>query len=325
MRAVICDRFNGIEALRLGDIPEPQPGPDEILIDVHCACVSFVDYLMSKGDYQVRPTLPYVPGTDAAGIVVACGEEVTDFSPGDRVACGNWYGGFGERMIAKATGSVRLPESIDFAVGSTILQTYTTAWYALVEQAKLRPGEIVLITGAAGGVGLACIEIARLHGARLIAAVGSAAKAAVVRDQGADEVIDLASEYLRGRVNALTDNQGIDVCVDNVGGSLFGALATVMRWNGRLLPLGFASGEIPALEMNIPLMKNYAIVGANTGAWGERFPAERKRAIDRIMALVGEGELHPRVDRVLPLDRVADAMSAIEDRSVQGRVVLQVR
>lgn len=325
MRAVICDEFGEIDGLRIGDITEPRPGPDEILIEVHAACVSFVDYLMSRGGYQVRPVLPYVPGTDAAGVVLACGEAVADFKPGDRVACGNWYGGFGERMVAKAASSIHLPPALDFFTGSAILQTYGTAWYALVEQAKLRSGETVVVTGAAGGVGLACVELAHVFGARVLAVVGSAAKAAVARGHGADEAINHTSEYLRGRINDLTKNQGVDVAIDNVGQPLFNTLASVMRWNGRLLPLGFASGEIPALDMNVPLLRNFSIIGANTGAWGERYPLDRKRAIEQIMALVREGKLRPHIDRILPLDRIGEAMKAIVDRSVQGRIVLQVR
>jgi NADPH2:quinone reductase len=295
------------------------------LVDVHAASVSYMDYLMVCGGYQMRPTLPYVPGTDAAGVVVACGGNVKHLHPGDRVACGGWFGSFAERMTAKASNSARLPENADFIVGSTILHGYVTAWYALVERARLQAGETVLVTGAAGGVGLACVELAHLLGARVIAAVGSAAKASVVREYGADEIIDYSGQDLRERVKALTGGEGLDVCVENVGGTLFTTLARLMRWNGRLMPIGFTSGEIPSLAMNLPLLKNYSIVGVFTGAWGERFPDEKARAADMIMAWVGEGKLHPRIDHVLPLEQAADAMTAIADRSVQGRIVLRVR
>jgi NADPH2:quinone reductase len=209
-------------------------------------------------------------------------------------------------------------------VGSAIQHGSVTAWYALVDRARLQAGETVLVTGAAGGVGLACVEIAHLLGARVIAAVGSAAKASVVREYGADEVIDYSSEDIRERVKVLTGGEGIDICFENVGGTLFATLARLMR-DGRLIPIGFTSGEIPSLPMNLPLLKNYSIVGAFTGAWAERFPDERARAADMIMAWVAAGKLHPRVDRVLPLEQAADAMAAIADRSVQGRVVLRVR
>jgi NADPH2:quinone reductase len=185
MRAILCNAFKGIEALGFTEVDEPRPAANEVLVDVHAASVSYMDYLMSCGGYQMRPALPYVPGTDAAGIVLACGDRVTRFRPGDRVSCGNWFGAFAERMVAKESSVAMLPANVDFTVGSTVMHTYLTAWYALIERARLQAGETVLVTGAAGGVGLACVEIAHLMGARVIAVVGSAAKAALVRTHGA--------------------------------------------------------------------------------------------------------------------------------------------
>jgi NADPH:quinone reductase len=325
MRAVLCDRFEGFGALRIGETAEPAPADDEILIDVHAASVSYMDYLMASGGYQLKPTLPYVPGTDAAGVVVAVGDMVARFRPGDRVACGNWFGGFAERMVAKASKSARLPDNVDFSTGSTVLHAYLTAWYAVVDRARLEPGETVLVTGATGGVGLACVEVARLVGGRVIAAVGSAAKAQVALDGGAEHVIDYSCEDVRERVKALTNGEGIDVGVDNIGGALFLSLARLMRWNGRLIPMGFVGGEIPSVPMNLPLLKNYSIVGVFAGAWMTNFPNESAQAADRVMTLVGEGRLRPRVDRVLPLEQAAEAMRAVAERSVQGRIVLRVR
>ena len=325
MRAVLCEGFDGIKALSVGEAAEPHPGADEVLIDVHAASVSYMDYLMICGGYQMRPALPYVPGTDAAGTVVACGGSVKRFRPGDRVACGNWFGGFAERVTAKASNTVHLPDTVDFIVGSTILHCYLTAWYALVNRAQLQAGETVLVTGAAGGVGLACVELARLLGARVFAAVGAAAKTSVVREYGANEVIDYSREDLRERVKDLTGGEGLDVCVENVGGTVFATLSRLMRWNGRLMPIGFTSGEVPSLAMNLPLLKNYSVVGVFAGAWKERFPDEMARAADAVMAWVSEGKLHPRIDRVLPLEGAAEAMSAVADRSVQGRIVLRVK
>ena len=325
MRAILCNDFKGIEALSLAEAAEPRPAPDEILIDVHATSVSYMDYLMTCGGYQMRPALPYVPGTDAAGVVVACGEQVTRFRPGDRVSCEGWFGGFAERMVAKESWSVPLPANVDFISGSAILQAYLTAWYALIERARLEGDETVLVTGAAGGVGLACVEIAHLLGAKVIAVVGSAAKAATVRDYGAEEVIDHSREDVRERVKAFTGGEGLDVCIDNVGGALFATLARLMRWNGRLMPIGFTCGEIPSLPMNLPLLKNYSVVGVFIGPWKERFPEDASRAARTIMAWVGEGKLCPHIDRVLPLERAAEAMSAVANRSPQGRIVLQVR
>jgi NADPH2:quinone reductase len=324
MRAVLCKAFEGIDALSVAEAAEPQPAADEVLVDVRAASVSYMDYLMTTGRYQMRPALPYVPGTDAAGVVVACGERVTRFRPGDRVSCENWFGGFAERMVAKEAMTALLPANVDFTVGSAVLNSYLTAWYALIERARLQAGETVLVTGAAGGIGLACVEIAHLLGARVIAVVGSAAKAAVVRQHGAEEVIDHSQEDARERVKAITGGEGLDVCVDNVGGTLFSALARLMRFNGRLMPIGFTSGEIPSLAVNLPLLKNYSIVGVFIAAWTSRCPDDASRAAGTIMDWVGEGKLRPHVDRVLPLERVAEALGAVANRSARGRIVLQV-
>jgi len=325
LRAVVCNAFEGIKALSLTEAAEPQPAANEVLIDVHAASVSYMDYLMTCGGYQMRPALPYVPGTDAAGVVVACGDDITRFRPGDRVSCESWFGGFAERMIAKEPSTVLLPANVDFIAGSTILQAYLTAWYALIERARLQAGETVLVTGAAGGIGLACVDVAHLVGARVIAVVGTAAKAAIVREHGAEEVIDHSREDVRERVKAVTGGEGLDVCVDNIGGTLFATLARLMRWNGRLMPIGFTSGEVPSLAMNLPLLKNYSIVGVFIGAWKERFPDDARQAAETVMAWVGEGRLRPHVDRVLPLEHAAEAMSAVANRSAQGRIVLRVR
>jgi len=325
LRAIVCNAFEGSEALSFAEAAEPRPAADEVLIDVHATSVSYMDYLMARGGYQMRPALPYVPGTDAAGVVIACGDQVTRFRPGDRVSCENWFGGFAERMVAKESFTALLPGNVDFIAGSTILHAYLTAWYALIERARLKGGEAVLVTGAAGGVGLACVEIAHLFGARVIAVVGSAAKAAVVRDYGADAVINHSCEDVRERVKAITGGEGIDVCVDNVGGAIFNTLARLMRWNGRLMPIGFACGEIPSLPMNLPLLKNYSVVGVFIGPWKERFPEEASRAAETIMAWVGDGKLCPHIDRVLPLERAAEAMRAVANRTPRGRIVLQVR
>jgi NADPH:quinone reductase len=325
MRAVLCTAFEGIKSLSIGETPEPHPRPDEVLIDVYAASVSYMDYLMVSGGYQMRPPLPYVPGTDAAGVVVAVGGQVDRFRPGDRVTCEGWYGGFAEQMTAKANRTSRLPDNVDFSVGSTVLHIYLTAYYTLVDRARVEPGETVLVTGASGGVGLACIELAHSLGARVIGAVGSATKIAIVRDYGAEAVINYSNEDVRDRVKALTAGEGIDVCVDNVGGSLFVTLARLMRWKGRLLPIGFAGGEVPSLPMNLPLLKNYSIVGVFTGAWADRYPDQSSRAADMVLQWISEGKLRPHIDRVLPLERAAEAMSAIENRSVAGRIVLQVR
>jgi NADPH2:quinone reductase len=325
MRAVLCSAFTGPDDLRIGEIEEPRPASDEILIDVHAASVSFMDHLLVSGLYQMRPPVPFVPGTEAAGVVVAVGENVTRFQPGDRVACGNWIGGYAERMIAKEMKSVRLPAGVAFETAATVWHNYGTAYYALVDRARAQAGETVFVTGAAGGVGLATVDLARHLGLRVIAGVGSDDKAALVRGNGASDVVNYRREDLRERIKSITGGEGVDICFDNVGGALFEQMARLMKWTGRLMPIGFTSGQIPSVPMNLPLLKNYSIVGVFVGAWAEKFPEQAAHMNDTLAQLLAEGKIRPHIDRVLPLDQVKEAMRAVADRTVQGRTVLKIK
>jgi len=325
MRAVLCSTFGGPEELHIGQIEEPKPADDEILIDVHAASVSFMDYLLVSGRYQMRPPTPFVPGTEGAGVVVAVGGKVTRFRPGDRVACGNWIGGFAERLVAKEWKSLRLPPDVDFEPAATVGHNYGTAHYALVEGAEAQRGETVFVTGAAGGVGLAAVDLARHLGLRVIAGVGSDDKAGLVRSYGACDVINYRREDLRARINSVTGGEGVDVCFDNIGGAVFEQMARLMKWGGRLMPIGFTSGQIPSIAMNLPLLKNYSIVGVFAGAWAEKFPEQAARINDTLMEWLADGKIRPHIDRVLPLDEVKQAMRAVADRTVQGRIVLKIR
>lgn len=325
MKAVLCSSFTGPQDLRVDDVAEPKPGSDEILIDVHAASVSFMDRLLVSGLYQMRPSLPFVPGTEASGVVVAVGEKVTKFAPGDRVACSSWTGGYAERMIAKESKSVRLPEGVAFEAAATVLHNYGTAYYALVERARAQRGETVFITGAAGGVGLAAVDLGRHLGLDIIAGVGSDDKAALVRSYGVNDVINYRNEDLRDRIKSLTSGQGIDIGFDNIGGVILEQMARLMNWGGRLMPIGFTSGAIPSIPMNLPLLKNYAIIGVFAGAWAEKFSTEAARMNDKLMQLLADGNIRPHIDRVLPLEDAAEAMRAVADRTVQGRIVLKIR
>ncbi|CUU17204.1 NADPH:quinone oxidoreductase family protein [Bradyrhizobium barranii] len=325
MKAILCNSFTGPADLRLGEIDAPRPAGDEILIDVHAASVSFMDQLLVSGLYQMRPATPFVPGTEASGVVVAVGNKVTTFAPGDRVACSAWTGGYAERMIAKESKSVRLPDGVAFEAGATVLHNYGTAHYALVERARAQRGETLFVTGAAGGVGLAAVDLGRHLGLRVIAGVGSDDKAALVRGYGASEVINYRSEDMRNRIKSITSGAGIDVGLDNVGGAIFEQMARLMRWDGRLMPIGFTGGEIPQIPMNLPLLKNYAIIGVFVGAWAEKFSAEAARMNDTLMQLLADGKIRPHIDRVLPLEKAGDAMRAVANRAVMGRIVLKIR
>jgi NADPH:quinone reductase len=325
MRAVVCESFAGLDALKIGELESPRPAAGQILVDIHAASVSFMDCLMVTGKYQMRPQTPFVPGTDAAGVVSAVGAGVTRFKPGDRVACGGWVGSYAEQLITTQQWAVRLPPAVDYITGSAVRHCYGTAYYALVVCARLQPDETVFVTGAAGGVGLAAVDLARHLGARVIAGVGAADKAAIVREYGAAEVIDYAHEDLRERIKAVTGGKGIDVFFDIVGGEIFATMSRLMNWGGRMLPIGFASGAIPSVAMNLPLLKNYSIVGVFWGAWGERFPQASAAADEQVFEWVGQGKLKPHVGAVLPLEQFRTAMELVQQRKAQGRVVLQVR
>lgn len=324
MRAVVCSRFDGIDALALGEVAEPVAGAGQVLVDVHAAAASFMDTLIVAGRYQLKPALPFVPGSDAAGIVRAVGEGVRSVKPGDRVACTHWHGGMAERMVVAEGGITRLPEGVGFEVGATVRYAYGTAQYALA-RAQLRPGETLFISGAAGGVGLAAVDLARRLGATVIAGTSSPDKGEVARAQGAAHTIDHTTEPVRARLQELTQGRGVDVFFDNVGGPLFETVARTMAWGGRVLPIGFTGGQIPSLAMNLPLMKNFSVVGCYWGAWVERCPRESRQADQQLFDAVARGELRPLVSQVLPLDAFADALRLIERRQVVGRVVLKLK
>jgi NADPH2:quinone reductase len=325
MRAVICNAFTGPDDLRIGEIDAPKPASNEILVDVHAASVCFMDQLLVSGLYQMRPPTPFVPGTEAAGIVVAVGEKVTRFRPGDRVACSSWTGGYAEQMTAKESSSVQLPAGVTFETAATVWHNYGTAYYALVEGARAQAGETIFVSGAAGGIGLAVVDLGRHLGLRVIAGVGSDDKADLVRRYGASDVVNYRSEDLRQRIKSITSGEGVDICFDSVGGAVFEQMARLMKWGGRLMPIGFTSGQVPSLPMNLPLLKNYSIVGVFVGAWLEKFPERGIRMNDTLAQLLADGKIRPHIDRVLPLEQVKDAMRAVVDRTVQGRIVLKIR
>lgn len=325
MQAVICRSFDGPEALEVGEFADPAPGPGEILVEVHAAPVSYMDALMVSGRYQMRPAIPFVPGSDAVGIVAALGPGVTRFHTGDRVACTRFVGAHGELMVVGEWEAVRIPDGVSFEQAATLLYAYGTAYYALVERARLRAGESVFVTGAAGGVGLATVDLARHLGARVIAGIGSDDKAALVASYGASETINYATESLKERIKAITGDKGVDVCMEIVGGEVFEQMTRLMAWGGRLMPIGFTGGKIPSVPMNLPLLKNYSIVGVFYGASTQRDPRSAAAMFETIMQLVDAGKLRPCVQRVVPFGEVRKAMRAIAERSVQGRIVLRMR
>lgn len=325
LEAVVCNGFAPVSALGLGAWSLPAPGPGELLIDVHAAGVNFPDVLMVQGKYQTRPETPFVPGSEAAGVVAAVGEGVTGFAVGQRVAAFTGIGAFAEQVVVSAGQAFPIPDAIDFETAAGVLITYGTSYHALKDRAALAPGETLLVLGAAGGVGLTAVELGALMGARVIAAASSAEKLALARDRGAHELIDYSREDLRARIKELTDGRGIDVVYDPVGGDMTVATVKSLAWGGRLLVVGFAGGAIPSIPANLLLLKSAAAVGVLWGNSLRRDPAPHAVNIDQILRWIAEGALRPEIEGVYPLARVTDALEHLEARRAKGKLILKIR
>ncbi len=321
MRAVRCHELSGPEALRIDEVPEPVAGSGDVLIDVRAAGVNFPDVLLTHGKYQFRPALPFVPGSEAAGIVLSVGQGVTSLSPGDRVAA-TLHGAFAERIVVPELATVKLPEPVSFEAGAATLLTYLTTYHALIDRAALRPGETLLVLGAAGGVGLAAIHLGKLLGARVIAAASTDDKVAFCKEQGADHVICYGREDLKERTRTLTSGRGADVIYDPVGGAFSEQALRSITWEGRHLVIGFAAGDIPRIPLNLALLKGCQIVGVFWGQFAMRQPARNRANGEQVFAWVQEGKLVPHVDSVLPFEQASLALQRMERREVLGKLVL---
>ena len=326
MRAVRVHELVGPEALRVDEVPEPTCGRGEVLVDVKAAGVNFPDVLLTRGKYQFKPTPPFVPGGEAAGVVRAVGEGVTTLSPGDRVACTMVHGAFAERVVVPELAAVKLPEAVSFEVGAATLLTYATTLHALEDRARLGARadrrETLLVLGAAGGVGLAAVQLGKRMGARVLAAASTEAKVAACLEAGAEAGIVYGREDLKERVKALTGGEGADVVYDPVGGPLSEAALRATAWEGRYLVVGFAAGEIPKIPLNLVLLKGCSVVGVFWGAFAAREPAKNREHAARLLAWVAEGTLAPRIDAVLPFAEATAALARLEGRQVRGKVVL---
>jgi NADPH2:quinone reductase len=322
MRAVRVHELTGPQALRVDEVPTPQVGAGQVLIDVKAAGVNFPDILITKGQYQFKPATPFSPGGEAAGVVSAVGSGVTSVKVGDRVAATMLYGGYAEQIVLPELACVKLPDAVSFEVGAATLLTYLTTMHALVDRAQIKSGETLLVLGAAGGVGISAVELGALMGARVIAAASSAEKLAFCREHGAAETIDYSKEDLKERVKALTNGNGVDVVYDPVGGALAEASVRGTAWQGRYLVVGFASGEIPKLPLNLVLLKGCQIVGVFWGAFAMREPARNRAHAEQIFAWVADRKLNPAIDAALPFSQAAEALARIERRQVKGKLVL---
>jgi len=322
MRAVRCHELSGPQALRVDDVPDPTPGPGQVLIEVRAAGVNFPDVLLTRGKYQFRPPPPFSPGGEAAGVVSAVGSGVSSLAVGQRVAATVLHGAFSEKLVVPEMSAVALPDAIDFEVGAATLLTYATTYHALVDRAALKAGETLLVLGAAGGVGLAAVELGKLIGARVIAAASTDEKVAFCAEHGADAGIAYAREDLKERVKALTGGAGADVIYDPVGGPYTEPAVRGLAWQGRHLVIGFAAGDIPKLPLNLVLLKGCQIVGVFWGAFAMREPAKNRDNAARILSWIAGGKLSPHVDAVLPFARAAEALERLERREVKGKIVL---
>lgn len=321
MRAVLCRAFGPPSSLVLEDVPSPEPGAGQAVVRVKACGINFPDTLMIEGRYQFKPPMPFSPGGEVAGVVARVGEGVTSVRPGDRVIAVTGYGGFAEEVVTDADRLVPLPENMDFPAGSALLFTYGTAQYALRDRAALKAGETMLVLGAAGGTGLAAVEVGSVIGARVIAVASSEEKLELCRARGAGETINYATEDLRSRIKDLTGGAGVDVVFDPVGGDHAEAAVRGMAWDGRYLVIGFVAG-IPSVPLNLILLKSCSVIGVFWGAFVPRDPDRNRALIAELFAWHAEGKIDPHISARYPLERAADALNDLLERKAFGKIVL---
>jgi NADPH:quinone reductase len=324
MKAVVCKQYGPPDSLVFEALPSPRPGPGEAVVSVRAASVNFPDVLIIQNKYQFKPPLPFSPGSELAGVVKEVAPDAAGFKPGDKVIAFTTYGAFAEEVKTEASRLVPMPEGMDYPQAAAFLLTYATSDHALRDRGSLRAGETLLVLGAAGGVGLAAIDIGKALGARVIACASSDDKLAVCREHGADEGINYAAEDLRERIKALTGGRGVDVVYDPVGGPYSEPAFRSLAWRGRLLVVGFAAGDIPKLPLNLALLKGASVVGVFWGDFARREPQKFAESVRQLARWYAEGKLRPHVSQTLPLARAADALKLMAARQVKGKLVLTV-
>ena len=329
MRALVVRQHGSIDAVRLEELPEPRAGAGEVLIDVHAASVNFPDLLVIGGTYQRLPPTPFVPGKDLAGIVAAVGPGVSRVRPGDRVMAQIEHGAFAQCALAAESVCHPIPPGISYVDAAAMGLVYLTAHFALVERARVQRGEVVLVTGAAGGVGLAAVQLAKALGATVVAAVSNEEKAAIARASGADHVVLTNApnlrDHLRAQVHAAVGARGADVIIDSVGGDVFDACLRAIAWCGRLVVVGFASGRVPDVKAGYVLVKNISIIGLQSSDYRDREPEKVQRVQQALYALYGQGKLKPHVMARYPLSKIREALATVRDRRVLGKVVIDMK
>jgi NADPH2:quinone reductase len=326
MKAWLCENPVGVEALRWTELPTPQPGPGQVLVAIEAASLNFPDLLIVQNKYQIKPPLPFVPGSEFAGVVQALGEGVTNLTVGQRVACLGGTGGFGTHTLAPAAMCMPLPEGFPAVDAAAFIMIYATSWHALMDRAQLKAGETVLVLGAAGGVGTSAIQIAKAAGARVIAAASTDEKCALCRELGADETINYSvhtpSGTLREEIKRLTGGKGPDVVYDPVGGEFAEPVFRSIAWRGRYVVIGFASGPIPSLPLNLPLLKGASVVGVFWGDFAKREPKANAEMMQTLAQMYLKGQIKPAIDQTLPMAELMKAYEVMGSRAIKGKLVL---
>ncbi|HMN22329.1 MAG TPA: NADPH:quinone oxidoreductase family protein [Ottowia sp.] len=322
MHAWLCENPVGVDALAWKDLPTPEPGKGQVRIRIQAASLNFPDLLIVQNKYQMKPELPFVPGSEYAGVVEALGEGVTGLKVGQAVACLSGTGGFATHALAPAKLCMPLPPGFPPVDAAAFIMIYATSHHALLDRGQLKAGETVLVLGGAGGVGTAAIQIAKIAGARVIAAASTDEKCAFCKAQGADATINYSTEDLRERLKALTDGQGPDVIYDPVGGPFTEPAFRSIAWRGRHLVIGFAAGDIPAIKINLALVKGASIVGVFWGDFARREPAANAAMMQELAAWYAQGRIKPPIDRQMPMRELKTAYACMDARQVQGKLVL---
>ncbi|MGO4684263.1 NADPH:quinone oxidoreductase family protein [Hyphomicrobium sp. 2TAF46] len=324
MKAALCKSLDGAKSLVVETVQEPSAGPGQVLVRVAAVGLNFADTLITRGKYQFKPELPFSPGAEIAGVVESVGAGVVDITLGDAVmAYVNW-GGAAEKIVLDAEKLIPIPGDVPLTIAAGLSVTYGTAMHGLADRGRLKPGETVVVTGAAGGAGQAAVEIAKLMGARVIAVVSSDEKGAVAKAAGADDVILFPGSDLKAEVRALTNGDGADVVYDCIGGEASEPLVRALNWQGRFLVVGFAAGEIPKIPLNLLLLRGAEMVGVFWGEAVRRDPAAHRRNMLQVVNWVREGSLKPRTHGIYPLERIREALEVLERREATGKVVLTI-
>lgn len=324
MKAVLAQEFAPPGQLVLEDVAPKHAGPGEVVIAVNACGVNFLDALIVQGKYQVKPALPFSPGAEVAGVISDVGSGVSGVAVGTRVLAATGYGGFAEEVVTRASGIVRLPEQMDFINAAAFPIAYGTSHHALKDRAQLKAGETLLVLGAAGGVGLTAVEIGKIMGARVIACASSEDKLALCKEYGADELINYSNSDLRERVKELTRGKGVDVVYDPVGGAYAEPAVRSLAYQGRYLVIGFASGEIPKIALNLLLLKTAALIGVFWGAYAQVAPAGVAENFQELFGWYAQGRLRPHISGTFPLERFHEALEVVMNRKAKGKVVLVI-